>query len=329
MLSRPQGQGAGSSAQIITSATSSGSKKFSSYPNIMNSPPRTNTVPAPFAAPQRQDAGRSTQSITSSSSSGPGKGRHLYPSILNTTQSSSSAPGPSSAPHRQTTSGSTQGNSIASGPARPTNFISTPNVMNPTKGNAPARVPSPTPQRQNNPTLSFPVSGQPLASHHAGYHSGKHARETLKEPRAISADELVWYCSDCLKNQRETPPLFNLFPSDNTVANECRYSKPQPSHPRSRTICKRKFDIDSGDIVQKAKDAPPTWVLRLPGKIAYLPWSKVIGQYRTPWTSYEPFRNLPINQLWPDWYCCQCKNDKNANYNYVIQTRSCGHPHPS
>jgi hypothetical protein len=84
------------------------------------------------------------------------------------------------------------------------------------------------------------------------------------------------------------------------------------------------FNKDDGDIVQTAKDPPPTWSV---GKLTWgeqLPWSKdKQGNPRSPWTLYAPFRDLPKDQTWPDWYCCQCKKHQNKNFHQVVKIRYC------
>jgi hypothetical protein len=320
-----QRQGTGVSMRNVASSDSS------KYPNILNSPNGNNPEPTLLAAPQRQGAGEGLQSIRPATNVGPEKGSSKYPDIMNPTNESSPTPTLSAAPHRQVTSGITRSDPVASSAGLVQTSVDKSNITNSTTGSNAVRVLTEAPQHpdsvqlpQNNPAASGAVSGsQPLTAVDEGYASGARVREELPK-RTILADELVWYCSDCFKNQKERPtPQFNLFLQSASV-NRCWYYNNFPKGGGRR--CTHIFDTNSGDIVQPARDHPPKWALRMPHKVKYVPWSKdEQGKSRTLWDSHKPFEDLPESQQWPEWYCCRCNKDGNRNFNEVLKVQQCTH----
>jgi hypothetical protein len=165
-----------------------------------------------------------------------------------------------------------------------------------------------------------------LAPHHAGFDSGVRERERREQAKiegTILAEDKVWYCSDCLRKNKEKTPL--KPPQFNPITEKrCNYRTSHPGGKQDR--CKQIFNEDDGDVVQTEKDPPPMWASRHLTRGQHLPWSKdKQGHLLSPWT-YAHFRDLPEDQAWPDWYCCKCKKQLNKHLRQVIQVRYCKQP---
>jgi hypothetical protein len=167
---------------------------------------------------------------------------------------------------------------------------------------------------------------QTLAPHLAGFDSGVRERERREQAKiegTILAEDKVWYCSDCLRKNKEKTPL--KPPQFNPITEKrCNYRTSHPGGKQDR--CKQIFNEDDGDVVQTEKDPPPMWASRHLTRGQHLPWSKdKQGHLLSPWT-YAHFRDLPEDQAWPDWYCCECKKQLNKHLRQVIQVRYCKQP---